>query len=85
MNIKEGDLVEVIWQDACTESENIEPAYAKTLNPIERKNTGYFLYQNEEKLIIYSGLITDTDRKKTACDYIYIFPTGMIQGIKKLE
>lgn len=82
---KQGDLLEVIWVDACLEEPSIPPELARELEPKLRKNIGYCIKHDKKQIIICFGIIENLYKGNNACDITMAIPTGMLQGIKKLK
>ena len=81
---EEGLLVEVIWEDAGLESLQLTIEEALTLKPMLRKNIGYLIHQDEDKIILVFGFVEDSDRHKSVCDQILVLPIGIVRTIRPL-
>ena len=76
--------VEVTWEDAAFESEDLFEEVAKDLRPLVRSNVGYVVVDNADKLVISFGVIKDVDRDKEVCAAILVIPKRMIKDISYL-
>lgn len=76
--MEELTLVEVVWWDAACEFHQISLEEAKGLSPILRKNVGYLLSKDKEKLNMSFGIISDT-----VYDTVLTIPIKIVKSITK--
>ena len=81
---KAEQIVEIIWLDAGLESMQLSIEEAKILKPMPRKNIGYLIHQDEDKVILAFGFIEDSEKYKSVCDQILILPIGIVKTIRPL-
>ncbi len=74
--------VEVTWQDAGCERENLDFEQASKLHPVTRKNLGYLICDDDERVIICFGIIDDCDKKMSCTSDTLVIPKGDVQELK---
>ena len=77
-------LVEILWADAGLEAIQMDAEQAKAITPLKRKNAGYCLVDDKEKVILCFGVIADGEHGKTVYDQTLVVPKGMVIKITKL-
>lgn len=77
-------LVEVLWEDAGLEAIQMDAEQAIVLTSIKRKNAGYCLVNNKEKVILCFGVIADGEHGKTVYDQTLVIPKGIVIKIEEL-
>jgi len=77
--------VEVIWADACFEEAHIPLSGAESLTPLIRRNVGYVVCDDAEKITIIFGVIENIWKGNSAGDITLCIPKGMIKEIKELK
>ena len=78
-------VVEVVWLDAGLESLQLSVGEAQGLTSMERRNVGYCIVNDEQKVILVFGFIEDRDRHGEACDQTLVIPRGLIKSVRELE
>ena len=78
-------LVEIEWLDAGLENIQMDYEGACSISPMPRKNCGYLIQKDKEKVIIVFGIIQDRDHKGTLYDQILIIPRGIVTKITELK
>lgn len=80
------NLVEVEWLDAACENQlNLSAEDAQKLHPMARKNTGYLIYKDKEKLIMCFGYMEDVDRHSGIYETTLVIPRSVVTNIRKLQ
>lgn len=74
-------IVEIIWMDACAEEAHINLDTANALTPMERKNVGYLLRENDKEVVIAYGLMENFFKGNKAYDLAFAIPRGCIKKI----
>ena len=77
-------IVEVDWLDAGCEIGNIPLEAVRELTPMPRKNVGYLVVDDKEKIIISSGWLGDNEHNTEAYENNLVIPAGMVVSIKRL-
>lgn len=77
-------IVEVSWQDAACEHNELDLDKAPEINPIARKNVGYLVYQGEDKAIVCFGTVCDKDKNISCTSDTLVIPAHDIIEIKEL-
>ena len=78
-------LVEVTWLDAWSDEAHLEEGALVGLAPIDRRNVGFLMRDDEAKVIITQGIINNLFAGKTFMDGIVVIPRGMIKAIRVLN
>jgi len=78
-------IVEVTWLDAGCEHEDLDIERAKEINPMPRRNVGYLVEDNEDKLVVCFGIIEDKDKKNSCTSDTLVIPKSIVLNIKPLE
>jgi len=74
-------IVEVVWVDAGLEGHQLSIDDARQINPMPRKNVGYLLLKDKERVVLCAGFIKDREQKMEVCDQTLVIPRGCIQSI----
>ena len=82
MNYK---LVEVTWLDAWGDQAHLEEDAVINLAPIERRNVGFLMKGDDEKVIVTQGVIINLFAGKTFMDGIVVIPREMVKEMKVLN
>ena len=74
-------IVEVIWEDAWSETAGLRQEAIEGLEPIMRRNVGY-LTKKDKRMLVLSGGITEkgSEDNDTFNDNV-IIPMGMVKQI----
>ena len=72
------EIVEITWVDACEDDGHIEIEGVKQIRPLERRNVGYIIDQNDEFVIIGWGVIHNFFKGLDACSNVFAIPKAMI-------
>jgi len=78
-------LVEVLWLDAGLESIQMDAEQAIALTGLKRKNAGYCLVNNKEKVVLCFGIIADGEHGKTVYDQTLVIPKGIVIDIRPVK
>ena len=76
--------VEVEWIDACSNDAHFDVSVATSINPLARRNMGYLLADEKDKVTLCFGLIEDFHLQNVAVDNTLVIPRGMILKIHRL-
>ena len=75
-------LVEVTWLDAWGDDAHLEEEAVINLAPVERRNVGFLMKSDDDKVILTQGIISNLFAGKTFMDGIVVIPRGMIKAIR---
>ena len=78
-------IVEITWLDAWDDTAYLEEAATENLAPIERRNVGYLIKGDADKVIITSGVINNLYAGKVFIDGVIVIPRSMITEIKVIN
>ena len=78
-------IVEIVWYDAACDHDNLSVGEAGKITPVGRKNVGYLIKKDREKVIISFGTIEDYEKKATVFQDTLVVPRGDVKDIKKLS
>ena len=78
-------LVEVTWLDAWGDDAHLIEEAVINLAPVERRNVGFLMKSDDDKVILTQGIISNLFAGKTFMDGIVVIPRGMIKAIKVLN
>ena len=76
------EIVEVLWVDAGFENSHLSEEQVKAMSPMPRKNVGYLIVNNEEKLILCFGYIEDREHNQGVWDGALVIPKGLVKDVK---
>lgn len=77
--------VEVTWEDAWHDSEEITLEIVQNLHPITRRNVGYLLKGFDNEVVLAAGVIEKIpEGVDSFCD-IEIIPRGIVKSIKVIK
>jgi len=75
------EIVEVVWEDAWSESASLRQEAIDNLEPILRSDVGYLTKKNKRVMVISGGTIKKgSDGKDTFTDN-KIFPMGIVKKV----
>lgn len=78
-------LVEVIWEDAWSDTAQLEIDAVGDFKPIERKDVGYLIKSDKEGVIITPGLVKNLYAGKLFTDGIRVFPRSMVKKMRGID
>lgn len=76
-------IVEVSWIDAGLESCQLSLEETKKVKAMPRKNVGYCMVDDKEKVVLAFGFIHD--KSSTVYDQTLIIPKGIVISVHKLH
>lgn len=76
--------VEVIWLDATIEEAHIPLEVAMEIKPLERRNIGYCISQDDDVVRLTFGMIENFHKEQMACDMVLVIPKVFIKEIREL-
>lgn len=80
--MKDKTLVEVKWDDAWTDFQDVEVSRAKKLKPIPRTTVGWLVENNSDCVVLCTDYY---DKDKSIINTPIVIPTGMIKSLHKYE
>lgn len=84
MKIPRFTKVEVEWLDAGLESAQLDEEEINHLTPMVRRNVGWLMVNDKEKVSLYFGEICDNQRHKRVFDCTLVIPQGCVTKITPL-
>lgn len=78
-NIKEGTLIEITWNDIVMDSGWTDISEIRTNKPLECKDVGWFINQDELNIRICNSINADNEGSYS------VIPKGVIQNIKRIK
>lgn len=80
--MKDKVLVEVKWEDAWTDFQDIELSKAKKLKPIPRTTVGWLVTENHQCVVLCTDYY---DKDKSVINTPIVIPSGMITTMYKYD
>jgi len=80
--VKDKILVEVKWDDAWTDFQDIEVNRAKKLKPVPRTTVGWLVAENDVCVVLCTDYY---DKDRATINTPIIIPSGMITSLYKYE
>ncbi len=79
-------IVMVEWIDAACETHGqLSLEAVEALTPLSRRNVGYLVREDKDKIVLSFGDIADKDHQCSAYDVSLVIPRGTIKSIKELK
>lgn len=70
--------IEVVWLDACCEEGPVPLDAIDDMEELIRRNIGYLVREDKERITIASGVIYNFHNDKDAYEHVMIIPRAMI-------
>ena len=80
--MKDRTLVEVKWDDAWTDFQDVEVSRAKNLKPIPRTTVGWLVAENDHCVVLCTDYY---DKDESVINTPIIIPSGMITQLYKYD
>jgi hypothetical protein len=80
--VKDRILVEVKWEDAWTDFQDVDLKRAKKLKPIPRTTVGWLVTENDKCVILCTDYY---DKDKSVVNTPIVIPSGMITKLYKYD
>lgn len=80
--MKDRILVEVKWEDAWTDFQDVDIKKAKKLKPIPRTTVGWLVTENDKCVILCTDYY---DKDKSVVNTPIVIPAGMITNMYKYD
>lgn len=80
--MKDRILVEVRWEDAWTDFQDVDIKKAKKLKPIPRTTVGWLVTENDKCVILCTDYY---DKDKSVVNTPIVIPAGMITNMYKYD
>lgn len=77
--------VEIIWEDSWSDTAQLEIDAVGDYTPAERKDVGYLIKRDKDRVIITSGFINNLYAGKVFTDGIKVFPMSMVKKIRGID
>ena len=77
--------VEIYWLDAFSEDANLTIKAIREMKPLTRRNLGYVLYMDDDRVTITNGVIENLYHNDTGYDGALTIPRGMIIEVKEIS
>ena len=78
-------LVEVFWDDAWGDSDNLELDAVVHLVSLRRKSAGYLVDYNDERIVLTRGTIENLFRGKVFIAGVETIPWSMIKALRVVK
>jgi len=79
-----GKIIEVEWWDACLEEATV-PTNLPDLDPLKRRNVGFCICDDKEKITLTYGIIENLYKGEHAHDMRFSIPKGSITSVRELK
>jgi len=77
--------VEVIWDDAWSDSEQRDIEAIGDIVPVERRDVGYLIKSDKSQIIITSGVLTNLYEGKIFIDGVKVFPRSIVRKVRGID
>ena len=78
-------IVKVIWFDAWGDDAQLVVDAVTDFEPIERRNVGYLIKDDEDKIILTQGIVENPYLEGLRIDGCVVIPKGMIKPVGGIE
>ena len=75
------NIVEVIWEDAWSESASLRQEAIDNLEPMVRRNVGYLTKKDKKVIIVSAGIIEKGNEDSDTFTDNLVIPVGMIKQV----
>ena len=75
------NIVEVIWEDAWSESAGLRQEAIDNLEPIMRRNVGYLTKKDKKVVVLSAGVVEKGSGDSDTFTDNVVIPSGMIKQI----